>query len=122
MRRLSKVAVCSSTSSTSPRTWAKNSLHLTLLGRAEDAGLQMINEVAIALVGGHAAGRGVGLGEVALALEGHHLGAHRGWRDREVGVVGDRGGADRLGGLDVLDHHGLQDGGLAGVEIATVLW
>ena len=72
-------------------------LHLLLLDRTEDARLQVVDEVAIALVGRDASGRRVGLGEVALALEGDHLGAHRRRRDVEVGAGGDRGGTDGLG-------------------------
>ncbi len=51
-------------------------LDLALLGGAQHARFEVINEVAIALVGRHSTGRGVGLGEIALALERDHFGAH----------------------------------------------
>ena len=35
----------------------------------------------------------------------------------EVGVLGDRGGTHGLGGVDVLDDDGLEDRGLARVEV-----
>ena len=91
-------------------------LDLVLLGAVHDTRLQVVNEVAVALVGGHTPGRGVGLGQVALTLEGDHLRAHRGGRDVEVGAVGDRRGADGLSGVDVLGDDRLEDRGLARVE------
>ena len=100
---------------------AEELLDLLLLGNAELAGLEVIDEVAVSLVGGHAPGRRVGLGQVAFALQGDHLGAHRRRGDREVGVVGNGGRAHGLGGVDVLDDDGLEDGGLARVEGALGL-
>ena len=107
----------SSTVSISPWTWSKNCAHLRALGGAEDTGLgEVVDEEAVALVGRDPPGAGVGLDQVALALEGHHLGAHGGRGDLHPGCAGHVGGADRLGGLDVLGHHGLEDGGPAVVE------
>ena len=76
----------------------------------------VVDEEAVALVGGNAAGRRVRLGEVALLLEHGHLVAHGGRADLHAGRVGDVGGPHRLRGGDVLLHHGPQDGGLAFVE------
>ncbi len=53
--------------------------HLLVLGRAEDAGLrQMVDEEAIALVGGDPPGAGVRLHEIPITLQGHHFGPHGG--------------------------------------------
>jgi len=56
------------------------------LGTLTEAGLavEVVDEEAVAAVGGHAARRGVGLDEVALALENGHVVAHRGARDAQV--------------------------------------
>ena len=92
-----------------------------MLGRPEDAGLgQVVDEEAVALVGRDAAGAGVGLHQVALALERHHFGAHGGRGDLHPGCVGHVGGADRLGRADVLGDHRLENGGPAVVEGAVV--
>ena len=95
---------------------------LLALDRAEDAGPgQVVDEEAIALVGRDAAGAGVGLDQVALALERHHFRADRGGGHLDPGRTGDVGGADGLGGPDVLGDHRLQNGGPAGVEGALVV-
>ena len=59
--------------------------------------LEVIDEEAVAAVGRDAAGRGVRLHEVALALEDRHVVAHGRARDPEVARRGDRLGPDRLG-------------------------
>ena len=92
-------------------------LHLELLGRSEDARGEVVNEVAIALIRGDPSSRRMGLGEVPLALESDHLAAHGRRRDPEVRVVRHGGGAHGLGGVDVFNHHGLEDRGLARVEV-----
>ncbi len=63
--------------------------HLLVLGRPEDAGLgQVVDEEAVALVGRDPPGAGVRLDQVAVALEGHHLGAHGGRGDLHPGGIG----------------------------------
>ena len=94
---------------------------LALCGPERPGRAQVVDEEPVALVGGDPAGAGVGLGQVAVALEGRHLAAHRGRRDLDPGVAGDVGRADRLGRLDVLRHHGVQDGRLAVVELGVGL-
>ena len=85
--------------------------------RVEPAGRgHVVDEEAVALVGGDAPGRRVRLGEVALLLEHGHLVAHGGRADLHAGRIGDVRGPHRLRGGDVLLHDGSQDGGLAFVE------
>ena len=76
----------------------------------------VVDEEAVALVGGNAARGCVGLGEIALLLEHGHLVAHRGRADLDPGRVGHMGGTDGLGRGDVLVNHRPQDGGSALVE------
>ena len=91
--------------------------HQMALGGGQRTGLgELVDEEAVALVGGHAPGTGVGLDEVAVVLEHRHLVANGRRRDRRHARTGHVGGADRLGGLDVLLDHHPQDGGLAFVE------
>ena len=71
---------------------------------------EVVDEVAVALIGGDPTRRRVRLGEEALPLELGHVVAHRGARHPEVARRGDGLGRDRLGGEDVLLHHRLQDG------------
>ena len=79
---------------------------------------EVVDEEAVALLGGDPAGAGVGLAEVALLLEGGHVVAHRGRRHRHRGRLHDVRRPHRLGGVDVLLHDGPEDGGLAFVEHA----
>ena len=73
------------------------------LADRERSGLgEVVDEVAVALVGRDPAGGGVGLDDVALALELGHVVADRGARDPEGPGLRDRLGRDRLGGLYVL--------------------
>ena len=81
---------------------------------------QVIDEEAVALVGRNAARTGVGLDEVPLALECHHFRADGGRGHLHPRRVGDVGGADRLGGPDVLGDHRLQNGRSPGVEGALI--
>ena len=95
--------------------------HLLPLARAEHAGRgQVVDEEAIPLVGRDAAGAGVGLDQVPLALERHHFRADRGRGHLYPRRVGHVGGADGLGGPDVLGDDRLQDGRPAGVEVALL--
>jgi hypothetical protein len=88
--------------------------HLGDLHVVEATGLaEVVDEEAVALVGGDATRRGVGLGEEPFLLEHGHLVAHGGRRNVDVVGAGDVGGADGLARTDVLLHHGSQDGGLA---------
>ena len=77
---------------------------------------QGVDEEAVALVGGNAAGRGVGLGQVALPLERRHVVAHGGGGDGDVGGLGDAMRAHRLRRLDVLADDRSKDGCLPFVE------
>ena len=91
--------------------------HLHGVVAAEAGGLaEVVDEEAVALLGGDPAGAGVGLAEVALLLEGGHVVAHRGRRHLHAGGPHDVRGPHRLGGVDVLLHDGPEDGGLAFVE------
>ena len=91
--------------------------HLLRLARAEVARLgELVDEEAVALVGGNAPGARVGLGEIALPLEQRHLVADGGRRDAQARRPGHVGRSDRLGRLDVLLDNGPQDGGLAFVQ------
>ena len=94
---------------------------LALYGPQDAGPGQVVDEEAIALVGRDAAGAGVGLDEVPLALERHHFRAHRGGGHLHTRRAGHVGGADGLGGPDVLGDHGLQNGRPAGVEGALVV-
>ena len=88
------------------------------LGRSERAGAgEMVDVVAVAGVGGDPAGRGVGLGDEAVALEHRHLVADGRRRDAETGGVGDGLRADRLRAVDVVLDDRPQDGGLALVQL-----
>ena len=74
--------------------------------RVDGAGLapgveQRVGVEAVAGVGRHAAGRGVRMGQVALALERRELGAHRRRAPLDVGALGDRRRADGLARLEV---------------------
>src|SRR5262249_53923097 len=55
-----------------------------------------------ALVGGHAAGGGVGLADVAFVFEARHLDANRSRRVGHAVLIDDALRADRNGALDVL--------------------
>ena len=79
-------------------------------------GADVVDEEAVALVGGDAAGAGVGVGQEALPLELGHLVADRRRRHLQVAHAGDVGRAHRLGRVDVLLDHRPQDGGLAFVQ------
>ena len=96
--------------------------HLHGVLPAEAGGLpEVVDEEAVALLGGDPAGAGVGLAEVALLLEGGHVVAHGGRRHRHRGRLHDVRRPHRLGGVDVLLHDGPEDGGLAFVEHAAFL-
>ena len=86
-----------------------------VVGRGEEAGHllaggrlelflagEVVDEVAVALVGRHPPGGRVGVGDVPLPLQDGHLVADGGARNAERRAAGDRGGPDRLAGLDVL--------------------
>ena len=88
---------------------------LALDGRQRPRGRELVDEEAVALVGGHAPRAGVGLGQIAVAFEQRHLVAHGGGRNPQA-AARDMGGPDRLGRLDVLPHDGPQNGGLSIVE------
>ena len=62
---------------------------------------QLVDVVAVAAVGGHAAGRGVRVLEQAGLLEPCELGADRGRPPGHVVLLGDPLGADRLVEVDV---------------------
>ena len=87
--------------------------------RGSEAGLlfEVVDEEAVAAVGGHPTGGGVGGHDVALAFEDGHLVAHRRARHAEAPRPRDRLRSDRLGRGDVLLHDGPEDRGLALVEV-----
>ena len=85
-------------------------LDLLALHRREGADVgQLVDEEPVPLVRGDATGAGMRLGEVAVSFEHRHLVAHRRRRHVEAVLARHTVRADRLGGLDVLLHHGLQD-------------
>ena len=86
------------------------------LGGAQLARSDVVDEEPVALLGGDTTGRGVRLGEVALALEHRHVVAHRRGRHPDLAGRSDMGGPHGLRGLDVGLDHGAQDGGLPVVE------
>ena len=91
--------------------------HLHGVLSAEAGGLsEVVDEEAVALLGGDPARAGVGLSEVALLLQRRHVVADRGRRHRHRGRLHDVRRPHRLGGVDVLLHDGPEDGGLAFVE------
>ena len=71
--------------------------------------VEVVDEEAVAAVGGDPTGGRVGLHEVALALEHGHLVAHRGARHPEVARPRDGLRSHRLRGGDVLLHDGPED-------------
>ena len=87
--------------------------------RRREPGLavEVVDEEAVAAVGGHPPGRRVGLHEVALALEDGHVVAHRGARHAEVAGARDGLRSHRLSGGDVLLHDRSEDRRLALVEL-----
>jgi hypothetical protein len=90
---------------------------LLAAGGVEGAGgAELVDEEAVALVGGDAACAGVGLGEVALALEHGHLVADGRRRNGQAALAHDVLRPHGLGRLDVLRHHGAENGRLAIVE------
>ena len=110
--------VSASICSISPWAWSKNDRTCCAGVLAERRRSdQRVDEVAVALVGGDAAGAGVGLDEVALLLEQRHLVADRGRRHLRPRARRRRGPSPPAGRcLDVLLHDGPEDGGLAFVE------
>ena len=78
---------------------------------------EVVDEEAISAVGGHAAGRRVGLAQIAVALEHRHLVADGGARHAEAAFPCDGLRANGLGRLDVLLDDRLEDRGLALVEL-----
>jgi len=84
-------------------------LDLLALHRRQRAGRgQLVDEEAVALVGGNASGRGVRLAQVARALQfGHQVTDHRGAHAERI-ARGDLLRADRLGGRYELLHCGEQ--------------
>ena len=90
-------------------------LHPLALGAGQLGG-EVVDEEAVALVGRHPAGAGVGVVEVPLALQQGEVVADRRSRHQQAGGAQHRRRADRLCRLDVLLHHGLEDGRLAFVE------
>ena len=70
---------------------------------------QPVDEEPVALVGGHPAGAGVRLGDVALLLEHRHVVADRGRGDAEVVPLGEGLAADRVVGRHVVLHDGPED-------------
>src|SRR5689334_5455412 len=85
---------------------------------------QALDEVAIAEVGGHAAGGDVRLVDQAVLLQGRELVAHGGGGVAgavdEGKLVGELLGGDRLGGADMFFDERAQDGFLARAELAVV--
>ena len=87
---------------------------LAALGVAQADGLrERVDEVAVAGVGGDAAGGRVGLREVAHLLERRQLVADGGGRDAQPDDLRDGLAADRLTRPDVLVDQGAQDAALA---------
>ena len=77
----------------------------------EDSGLtpgELVDEEAVALVGGDAPGAGVRLGDEALVLQRRHVVADGGRGDAEAVPLGERLGADGLLGADVVLDDGAQ--------------
>lgn len=72
-------------------------------GHGLDVG-DAIDEFAVSLVGGDAAGTGVRLGDVALGLEECHVVAHSGARHSEVVTLDQCLGSHRVLGGDVIGH------------------
>ena len=83
---------------------------------------EAVDEEPVALLGGHPAGAGVRLAQVALLLEGRHVVADGGGRHVHPGRGGDAPGPDRLGRVDVLLHHRAEDLGLSIVEAHRGSW
>ena len=111
-----------STRSSSPWALREEDLHLLVLGARERLRVaEVVDEEAVALVGRDPPGARVRVGQVALALERRHVGADRRRRDLDDRVAGDLRGPDRLSGLDVAGHDGLQDRGLAIVELVVLV-
>ncbi len=77
---------------------------------------EVVDEVAVAAVGGDAPGRRVRLHEVPVTFEDGHLVADRGARHTEPAGARDRLRPDRLRRLDVLLDDGSQDRGFTLVE------
>ncbi len=67
-----------------------------------------IDELAVALLGGHPARAGVRLGDVALGFQHRHVVAHRGAGDAEVVAFHQRLGTDRLLGRDEVGDDGTE--------------
>src|SRR5439155_14019045 len=65
----------------------------------------VVDEPAVALVGRDAAGRGVGPPDVAKILEQRHVVVYGGGRYRAAELPGQRLGADRLAGADILPNN-----------------
>ena len=70
---------------------------------------QLVDEHAVALVGRHAAGRGVRGGDELFVFEQGHVVADRGRRDAELVAVDDRLAADGLVRVDVVLHDRAED-------------
>ena len=81
---------------------------------------EVVDEEAVAAVGGHPAGRGVRLDDEALALEHGHVVADGGAAHAEAARARHGLRSDGLRGLDVLLHDRPEDRGLPFVEFGVV--
>jgi hypothetical protein len=100
-------------STTSSRSTAPSSSDWIARFSAGDSGLtvrQPVDEQPVALVGGHPAGAGVRLGDVALVLQHGHVVADRGRRDTQRVPLDQGLRPDRLAGVDVVLDDGAQHG------------
>ncbi len=79
---------------------------------------QVVDEEPVPLVGRDPTRAGVGLGQKALSFEQGHVRAHRGRRHADPRGVHHVLRSHRLGRADVLGDDGVEDGRLAGVELA----
>jgi hypothetical protein len=96
---------------------AEEALDRAALGRGQRLDpRELVDEQPVATVGGHPAGAGVRLPDVALLLEDGHVVTHGGRRHLEVVALHERLAADRLLGGDVVLDDGAQDVQLPIVE------
>ena len=96
-----RVAAVSRSASSTSRRICDRSRQAARGARASPGDDERVGVEAVAGVGRHPPGGGVGMAQIALALERCELCAHRRRTPIEVRILGDRGRADRLAGLEV---------------------
>ena len=77
--------------------------------------MQRVDKVAVALLGGHAAGTSVLLGDKALGFEHGHVIADGGRGDAQLVALQERLRANGLLGGNIVRHDGAQDFLAAGI-------